>query len=163
MWGDSLIYDDLLQEAYEEGLIVKEYPLKYNDGRLQDNRIAIRQDISTTTEKACILAEELGHYYTATGNILNQKDAGNRKQEAKGRLWAYNNQVGLMGIISAYKAHKQNLYEMADYLNVTERFLKEVLERYREKYGICTTVDNYVVYFIPYLAVMEMYPMQNMS
>lgn len=86
MWGDSLIYDDLLQEAYEEGLIVKEYPLKYNDGRLQDNRIAIRQDISTTTEKACILAEELGHYYTATGNILNQKDAGNRKPKAASGL-----------------------------------------------------------------------------
>ena len=38
-------------------------------------------------EKASVLAEELGHYYTTVGNILDQEDAGNRKQEHKARTW----------------------------------------------------------------------------
>ena len=40
-------YEALLDEAYEEGLIVKEKPLQYNNGRIKGNRIAIRKDIET--------------------------------------------------------------------------------------------------------------------
>ncbi|MCX4316575.1 MAG: ImmA/IrrE family metallo-endopeptidase [Lachnospiraceae bacterium] len=161
------LYERWLQNAADVGLYVMEnIPFEsQSKGFLCDNYIALNKNIETSTEKACILAEEIGHYHTAAGNILNQGERGdiaNRKQEYKGRLWAYDNQIGLMGIISACKAHKQTLYEMADYLNVTELFLKEALERYREKYGVCTTVDNYIVYFIPYLAVMEMYPTRNL-
>ena len=45
---------------------------------------------------------------------------------------------------------------MAEYLEVTEQFLREALERYRQKYGIYTCVDNFIIYFEPYLAVVEM-------
>ena len=45
-------YEALLDEACDIGLIVKEKPLQYNNGRIKGNRIAIRQDINTTTEKA---------------------------------------------------------------------------------------------------------------
>ncbi len=38
--------------------------------QLKGNRIAIKQDLPTQKEKACVLAEELGHFYTSTGNIL---------------------------------------------------------------------------------------------
>lgn len=156
-----MTYEELLIEADTIGLITKEKALLSADGLIKNNRIAIRQNIPTTAEKACILAEELGHYHTAAGNILDQQDIWNRKQEAKGRLWAYNKQIGLMGIVAAYQASCRSLYEMADYLNVTEHFLKEALEQYQKKYGVCTTVDNYIVYFIPSLAVMEMYPTRN--
>ena len=33
------------------------------------------------TEKACVLAEELGHHYTTVGDIIDQKESENRKQE----------------------------------------------------------------------------------
>lgn len=70
-------YEALLDEAFQEGLIVKEKPLKYNNGRIKGKRIAIRKDIDTFTEKGCVLAEELGHHYTSVGNILNMSDSGN--------------------------------------------------------------------------------------
>ena len=50
----------------------------------------------------------------------------------------------------------QNKYEIADFLDVTEEYLQECINCYQSKYGICTTVDNYVIYFVPYLTVTEM-------
>lgn len=146
-------YEALLDEAYEEGLIVKEKPLQYNNGRIKGNRIAIRKDIETSIEKADVLAEELGHHYTSVGNILDLSIAQNRKQERQARLWAYNKRIGLMGLIRAYEAGCKSRYEAAEYLEVTEEFLEDAICCYREKYGICASVDNYVVYFIPQLAV----------
>lgn len=149
-------YEALLDEACDMGLTVKEKPLKYNNGRIKGNRIAIRQDIDTEKEKACVLAEELGHYYTSVGNILDMTVPENRKQERQARLWAYNKQIGLTGLIRAYEAGCQSRYETADYLEVTEESLTECIECYRNKYGICKQVDNYVVYFIPQLSVMKL-------
>ena len=148
-------YEALLDEAHQEGLIVKEKPLKYNNGRITGKRIAIRQDIATNTEKTCVLAEELGHHHTSVGNIIDMNDVRNRKQERQARLWGYNKLIGLTGIIKAFRAGCQSRHEVAELLNVTDEFLKECIDCYRDKYGVCTEIDNYIIYFIPHLAVME--------
>ena len=148
-------YEALLDEAHQEGLIVKEKPLKYNNGRIKGKRIAIRQDIATNTEKTCVLAEELGHHHTSVGNIIDMNDVRNRKQERQARLWGYNKLIGLTGIIKAFRAGCQSRHEVAELLNVTDEFLKECIDCYRDKYGVCTEIDNDVIYFIPHLAVME--------
>lgn len=148
-------YESLLDKAHQDGLIVKEKPLKYNNGRIKGIKIAIRNDIDTTTEKSCILAEELGHYYTTTGNILDQSVVMNRKQEYRARLWAYDKMIGLHGLISAAKAGCRTQYEIAEYLDVTEEFLNEALATYRQKYGLGKLVDNYWICFIPNLQVYE--------
>lgn len=138
-------------------LIVKEKPLINNDGLISGNRIAIRKNIATTTEKACVLAEELGHHYTTTGNILDQQNVVNAKQELHARTWAYNECIGLIGIVKAFESGCKSLYEMADYLNVIEDFLKDALESFRRKYGIYTEIDNYFIFFEPYISVMRKY------
>ena len=148
-------YEALLDEAFQEGLIVKEKPLKYNNGRIKGKRIAIRKDIDTFTEKGCVLAEELGHHHTSVGNILDMSDSGNRKQERQARLWGYNKLIGLSGIISAFRAGCQSRHEIAERLDVTEEYLQECIDCYRDKYGESVEVDNYTIYFIPHLAVME--------
>lgn len=150
-----LTYEVLLNTADQAGLTVKEKPLSESDGLIKGNRIAIRKDIPTQAEKSCVLAEELGHYFTSAGSILDQTDIVNRKQEYRARLYGYNLQIGLRGIISAHTAGCRNLYEMADYLDVTEEYLKEALDCYRSKYGEYVKVDNYMIYFIPSLAVLE--------
>lgn len=149
-------YEALLAESDRAGLVVKEKPLKNNNGRVKGNKIAIRQDISTSTEKACVLAEELGHYHTSVGRILNQSDAENQKQEMRARMWAYDRQVGLIGIVESFRNGCQTISEMAEYLEVTEEFLREVLERYRQKYGIYTSIGHYIIYFEPTLTVVRM-------
>ena len=97
-------YEALLAESDSVGLVVKEKPLKNNNGRVKGNKIAIRQDINTSAEKACVLAEEMGHYHTSVGRILNQSDAENRKQELRDREWADDRQVGLIGIVKSFRA-----------------------------------------------------------
>ena len=148
-------YEALLDEAHQEGLIVKEKPLKYNNGRIKGKRIAIRQDIETSTEKSCVLAEELGHHHTSVGDIINMTDSGNRKQERQARLWGYNKLIGLTGIIKAFRSGCQSRHEIAELLDVTEEYLQECIDCYRDKYGESVEVDNYTIYFIPNLAVME--------
>ena len=148
-------YDELLIEADANNLITKEKPLRANKGRIKGNRIAIKKDM-TQTEKKCILAEELGHHYTAVGDIFDQSSASNRKQEMHGRVLAYNRLVGLRGIIDAYNHHCQGLCEAAEYLGVTEEFLNDTIAYYKDKYGIYTTIDNYAIIFEPAIAVLEL-------
>ena len=119
-----------------------------------NGHIAIDSKMSDT-EKACVLAEELGHHYTSYGNILDQNDTSNRKQELRARAWAYNKQIGLLGLIRAYEHGCRNRFEIAEHLEVTEEVLEECLIFYQSKYGECTNVDNYVVYFIPNLVIMK--------
>lgn len=151
-----MTYEELLKEADSMGLIVKEKPLQGTDGRILNRRIAIRKDIPTQTEKSCVLAEELGHHYTSSGDILNQNIVANRKQEFRARVYGYNLLIGLRGIIQAYEAGCRSLYEMAEYLEVTEEYLKEALECYRKKHGVFATLDNYAIYFEPTLGVMKL-------
>lgn len=150
-----MTYEELLIEADANNLTVKEKPLPISKGRIKGNRIAIRKDM-TETEKTCVLAEELGHHYTAVGDILDQSSAENRKQEMRGRIVAYNKLVGLRGIVDAYLHHCQNLSEAAEYLGVTEEFLSDSITYYKNKYGVFATVDNYTVVFEPTIAVLEL-------
>lgn len=154
-------YEKDLQAAYDEGLDVKEKELKSDAAALiLENKIAINKRIlSTTKEKACALAEERGHYHTSSGNILDISNQNNRKQEYKARLWGYNDKVGLYGLIRAYEARKTTIEETADYLNVTEKYLIDVLECYRSKYGTYVVFDNYAILFEPFYAIIHYFKM----
>lgn len=147
-------YNDLLNEANAEGISIKERPFKTYDGRIKGKDIYLRKDMNTT-EKSCVLAEELGHYYTTVGNILDMNIPENRKQERQARLWGYNRVIGLCGLIRAYEHGCKDKYEIADYLDVTEEYLEECIHCYRDKYGVCRETDNYVVYFIPNLTIFK--------
>ena len=149
-------FEKLEDVAYQDDVDVLNYRFESNNikGLYCDGVIAIREDM-TIPEKTCALAEELGHHETSVGNILDMTSAVNRKQERQARLWAYNKQIGLIGLVRAFEHGCQNRFEIAEYLEVTEEFLEECIECYRNKYGICKRVDNYVVYFIPQLSVMK--------
>ena len=123
-------YEALLDEAYENGLIVKEKPLKYKDGRIKGNKIAIRESIETTKAKACILAEELGHYYTTVGDILDQTVTENRRQEHVARKWAYEKILPIENILFALQDGYTEIWDMAEYLEVDEEFLRDALKYY---------------------------------
>lgn len=151
-------YEELLLEAEQHGITVKEKPLPLSDGLIKGRRIAIRQDIPTLAKKADVLAEELGHYHTTVGNILDQSNTEARKQERAARIWAYNLRIPLLDLVKAYKAHCRNTFEMAEYLDVSEDTLIEALEFYRQKYGTGIMVGNYYIRFEPHLDVLEYYP-----
>ncbi len=146
-------YEQLLTTADQDGLLVKEQPLTGNDGLIRGSRIAIRKNIETQAEKSCVLAEEIGHYHTSSGNILDQSRVASRKQEYRARLYGYNLKIGLAGLIRAYEARCRNRYEMAEYLDVTEEYLEEAIDCYKAKYGLYVSIDNYLIYFEPFVVI----------
>lgn len=152
-----MTYEELLIQSDSKDIQVKEVPLREDDGRINGNRIGIRKDIPTQAEKSCVLAEELGHYHTTYGDILDLDNVQNRKQEFRARMWGYDRLIGLKGIIQTYKRGCRNPAEMAEELDVTEEYLLEALNAYRSKFGTRTTADGYVIYFEPSLAVMKLY------
>ena len=149
--------EKLEQEAFEDKVKVHDYYLGEDSlkGIYIDGNVAINTSVSNSIEKSCVLAEELGHHHTSVGDIINMTDSGNRKQERQARLWGYNKLIGLTGIIRAFRAGCQSRHEIAEKLDVTEEYLQECIDCYRDKYGVYTIVDNYIIYFIPNLAVME--------
>ena len=152
-------YEELLDDADQSNIIVTDQ-FDLSGTRLKglycDGTIALDKDMHIGAEKACVLAEEMGHYYTTVGDIIDQSSASNRKQERRARIWAYNYMVSLSKIIDAYNANCQNQYEIAEYLDVTEHFLLDSLQYYKEKYGLCAACGNYLIYFEP-LGVLELY------
>lgn len=151
-----MTYERLLIEVEKKDLKVLEKPLWHSDGRILGNRIAIRNTIDTTKEKACALAEEIGHHETTVGDILDQTNSWNRKQERQARVEAYNTTIGLIGIIEAFENGCRNKYEMAEYLDVTESFLTEALKVYEQIYGCHTMIGSYLIQFIPNLGVAKL-------
>lgn len=153
-----MTYEQILKEADKEQVTITDQ-IDFTGTRLKglycDGTIAIDKTM-TEKEKACVLAEEMGHYYTTVGNIIDQSSTSNRKQERRARIWAYNYMISLSKIIDAYNAGCQNQYEIAEYLDVTEHFLLDSLQYYKEKYGICAVCGNYLIYFEP-LGVLELY------
>lgn len=142
------MYKKLLYEAEKEGMEVICLPFKGKIKGLYYNRvIAINKNIDTSAEKTCVLAEELGHYYTSAGNILDQSKIENRKQERRARTWAYQKLVPLDKLVLAYKEGIRTKYELAEFLGVTEKFLAEALKYYKEKYGPYRRVDDYYICF----------------
>lgn len=151
-----LTYEKLLHEAHHHSVDTYEKPMtKKIKGLYADRVIWINKDISTI-EKYCTLAEELGHYHTTEGCIIDQSKLTNRKQEIQARRWAYKKLVPFSKMIEAYHEKISSKHEFAEFLGVTEMFLLEAVKKYKEEFGAWTIVDNYIVYFEPF-GVAEMY------
>ena len=146
-------YDDLLLLTDAAGLTVKEKDLLAHDGLIYGRNIAIRRTIETSQQKACTLAEEIGHAATSVGDILNYTNPNNWKQEVKARTYGYGLMIGLDGIVDACKAGCQDEYEAADRLECTVQYLREAVSRFREIYGIKTEYKGYIIFFEPNLRI----------
>ena len=146
-------YEYLLEEAADRNIKVREVPLIMYDGLTNGQVICIRSTMQTQAQKADVLAEEIAHTKLTVGNILDQGETGNRKQEYKARLKAYDKRIGLKGIVNAYRAGCKTLYEIAEYLHTEELFLSEALNCYREIYGESVSMDGYCIHFEPKLSV----------
>ena len=142
-----------LDRASEMGLAVHEEKLQCHDGLLIGRDIIIREDLPTLAKKADVMAEEIAHAELTVGNILDQTDSNNRRQEHKARFRAAQMRVPLDRIIDAYIYGCRNSYEAAEYLDVSEDTFLEALELYRQAFGPVARIRDYVVRFEPTLAV----------
>ena len=120
-------YEKLFAE-YDDSLCIEEH--KMQNARLYADGFVWINKCLSSNEKHCILAEEIGHYKTSSGDILDQDSTSNRKQEKLARIWAYNKILPIESIESAASKGYTTLWDMAEYLDVDEAFLKEALIYY---------------------------------
>jgi Zn-dependent peptidase ImmA (M78 family) len=126
-----MTYDDLLDEATAAGLRVAEEEIPY-DGYICGCRIAVNSRMPTAYKK-CALAEEIGHARLSVGNILDQTEIENQKQEHTARGWAYEHLIPVEHIRFAMQDGYSELWEIAEYIDISEPFLIEAIAHYKSK------------------------------
>lgn len=154
--GNSLVYDEMVNICTEKGLIVHEMDFcSKAKGLCIGNYIFINKSLEQR-EKLCILAEEMGHYFTTTGNIIDKSKKGNNKQENTARIFAYDLLIGIEGLVSVWNLGAENTADASEILGVSEEFFTDALDYYKRKYGNYTEINGYRIIFQPYIVVKKL-------
>lgn len=141
-------YEDLLMEIdYVEIKDHVHLPDGYK-GFYSDDLILIDKKLSDA-EKLENLFEELAHHKLTYGNILDQSKWMNRKFENYAKRHGYEAALPLRIIIEAHHYGVSNLYELAEYVQLSEEHVLEILEHYRNKHGIYIHYGTYLIQFEP--------------
>ncbi|NMK72257.1 ImmA/IrrE family metallo-endopeptidase [Staphylococcus capitis] len=142
------LYEKMLIE--HDYIEVRETDVMPNDlhGLWLGDLILIKRNLSET-RKAEVLYEELAHHKLTYGNILDQSKDINRKFENYARRHGYEAALPLHIIVAAYNYGVSNLYELAEYVQLSEAYVAEILKHYKNKYGIGTHYGDYSITFDP--------------
>ncbi|WP_053038558.1 ImmA/IrrE family metallo-endopeptidase [Staphylococcus haemolyticus] len=142
------LYEKMLIE--HDYIEVRETDVMPNDlhGLWLGDLILIKRNLSET-RKAEVLYEELAHHKLTYGDILDQSKDINRKFENYARRHGYEAALPLRIIVEAHNYGVSSLYELADYVQLSEKYIVEILEHYKNKYGIKTRYGKYVIQFEP--------------
>ena len=105
---------------------------------LEDGSCAIAMDpwrMPTLADEKCKLGHELGH--CETGAFYNRYAARDlrQKHELHANRWAYEKLVPEDELIEAYRQGYREPWELAEYFDVTEPFLRDALEYYKTAAG----------------------------
>jgi len=114
-----------------------------------DHIIVLHKNIETASERNCILAEELGHHFTSSGNILDQSSLSTIKQENSARRWAAEQLIKPDKLIDSFKAGVRSRWELSQFLDVTEAFIEDSLVHMKKLYGEQIAINEYIIHFEP--------------
>ena len=142
------LYENMLID--HDYIEVRETDVMPNDlhGLWLGDLILIKRNLSET-RKAEVLFEELAHHKLTYGNILDQSQFNNRKFENYARRHGYESALPLRIIVEAHRYGVSNLYELAEYAQLSEEHVSDILEHYKNKYGIYTQYGTYLIQFEP--------------
>lgn len=142
LYEDLLIKHDYI-EVRETDVVPHNLP-----GVWLGDLILIKRNLSDT-RKAEILFEELSHNKLTYGDIADQSKWINRKFENYARRHGYESALPLRIIVEAHHYGVSNLYELAEYVQLSEKYVLEILEHYKNKHGIGTHYGDYSITFEP--------------
>lgn len=147
------LYEQWLQKANDMGLSVAEnVPFESQArGLICGDCIGLNQNMDTTAEKACVLAEEVIHSQINIGNICDQRLPENAWQERKARKILHKHLADIRTIAYLLKSGCKSLNEIADKMEITEVLLSEAISGYKEEYGIFISLEDDVLFFEPTL------------
>lgn len=142
------LYEKMLIE--HDYIEVRETDVMPNDlhGLWLGDLILIKRNLSET-RKAEVLYEELAHHKLTYGNILDQSKWINRKFENYAKRHGYEVALPLRIIVEAHLYGVSSLYELAQYVQLSEEHVLEILKHYKQKHGLTTRYGKYVIQFEP--------------
>ncbi|EJG6127984.1 hypothetical protein ARP34_003255, partial [Listeria monocytogenes] len=100
-------------------------------GLIQNKVVHLHPDLSEN-ELRCTIIEEAMHWKYTAGDITKFNNVENIKQEKFARRKAHEYLVNIQSLALCYDLGYRTYYEAATFLNVTEKFLIEAVENYRE-------------------------------
>lgn len=143
-----MLYESLMSQyrhlTFKESLLM---PTGLS-GLYIDKQIIINNRLSLY-EKHCVLAEEIGHYETTYGDITNLESVSNQKLELTARRWGYEKIVSLDKLIECYVADHRTEEDICTYLEITPQYLYSAIDRYRQRFGLSTVYNGYLLFFDP--------------
>lgn len=144
-------YEELVDEISSDGIEVIEFDFT-NDtfhGLYSDGCIAINKNLPTD-EKVLTLYEEWGHAKTNYGNILDQSNLNNRKQELAARRWAHEKFMPVERFIDLIIEHRPtDTWELLEIMNVPYAYLADLIHYYQQKYGPYKEFNGGCIWFEP--------------
>lgn len=96
-----------------------------------------------------LLAEEVGHYMTSTGNIVDYTKVDNIRQELRARRKGAQLIIPLERLIACYFDSLQTEYDICLMLEVTPEYFREVIKDYQKQFGSYIEYDGYHIEFEP--------------
>lgn len=117
-------------------------------GLYLDNQIFINKNLPAY-EKTGVLGEELGHYETTYGDIVDLNTIQKKKLEEIARRWGYETVLSFERLIECFESGHRTIEEVCLHLEITPLYLQHGLEYYKAKYGLSKIHNNYEIYFEP--------------
>ena len=141
-------YERLLSKIYLEVPVIESDLTTLNDDAFFYRGVIYIEKKLENLRKRELLYEEYAHSKYTVGDIGNQNDPHNRKEEylarAKGMLMA----VTLDDILSSYKNGYKEYWEVAEYLGFSPEYLYQAVQEIKRYYGLMITYKNYILRFI---------------
>ncbi|HEC2158322.1 TPA: ImmA/IrrE family metallo-endopeptidase [Staphylococcus delphini] len=120
----------------------------HQSGLYYEGKMYVKKNMSNAKKYETLL-EELAHHKLTYGNILDQKQFNNRKFENYARRYSYEKSMPLPGIVQAFEQGVHNLYELANFFEISEGHVLDCIAHYKKKYGLQVKYGKYLIRFEP--------------
>ncbi|WP_270997034.1 ImmA/IrrE family metallo-endopeptidase [Listeria seeligeri] len=142
----NMTSDELKNEFSKLDFIIdKNLPKKFF-AHIQNNIVHLNPDL-TESQLKCTIVEEAMHYKYTAGDIVDLHSISDIKQEKFARRKAHEYLLSIETLVICYDSGYRTYYDVACFLNITESFLIEAVENYREKYGLMHYKGDFIVNF----------------
>lgn len=146
--------ESLDQTIYDENIIVIACRFESVHGAYyRDTRgavIGVSTDLSTSAERLCVKAHELGHHYLTSINTVSAPKEARSRDEARVCRWEIEYLMPVDTLIEAFQQGYTTPLDLADFLEITPEKLAEGIDLYYQIYGPQSIHSQYVITWKPF-------------
>ena len=133
---------DLYDVAEKSNITIYNFKMKKAKAISIPGKIGIDESkMKNNSELNVCLAHELGHQFKNAFYDISSTFETRERQEARATRWAINELVPVDELLEAFKAGYTEVYDLAEYFNVTEDFIRNAFYIY-EVNGTFENIKN---------------------